>query len=345
MAEVNPPLYVETNDAYGADELGLPFRDIMGEGVVSATDLLVTAGAGLKSSVAAGAAWIAGDDDAAAQPTYRVRNDAAVLLNHAAADPTNPRIDLVIAEVLDAGFVGVSRLWRLRVVTGTPAGAPVAPATPSDAIALSQVRINAGSGTLTSLTDVRTRSIVGGGKSLGSRITTSTLAGGPPGAPVDGDIWIATAVDANGTRWMFQYNAASGSAYKWEFIGGPAVFAEVLTSESIPAFGSFQNLATDGPSITVARAGDYLTRCTASVYNSSGSGGKHCYIGSAVGNTNPTTQADAVLPTVSGCSLAVDDKYAAVVAASVLKVRYQCTLDVNTSFSFRTIAITPVRIA
>jgi hypothetical protein len=166
VAEINPPIFVETNAAYGADELGLPYRDIMGEGVVSASDLAVSAGAGLNSVVAAGAAWVKGDNDANAQPTYRVRNDANVNLAHAAADATNPRIDTVIAEVLDAGFSGVSRLWRLRVVTGTPAASPAAPAVPVNAIALADVRINAGSGTITSVTDRRARALVGGGVAL-----------------------------------------------------------------------------------------------------------------------------------------------------------------------------------
>jgi hypothetical protein len=91
----------------------------------------------------------------------------------------------------------------------------------------------------------------------GPKTTTSTLAGGPPGSPVDQDIWIATAVDANGTRWAFQYNAGSASAFKWEFIGGAPTSAEVLTSETTASTAD-TDLATVGPSITLPRAGDYL---------------------------------------------------------------------------------------
>lgn len=163
MAEINPPLYLDQDAAYGAAELGLPYRDIMGEGVVGAGDLAVTDGGTLKSSVAAGAAWITGDDDTAAQPCYRVRNDAPVLLQHDAADATNARIDLVVARVKDSTFSGVSKLWELAVIKGTPASSPVAPALPSDAIALAEVTIPAGSGTLGTITDRRTRALVGGG--------------------------------------------------------------------------------------------------------------------------------------------------------------------------------------
>lgn len=164
MAEINPPLYLDQDSAYGAAELGLPYRDLIGEGVVGSGDLAVTASTGLKSSVAAGAAWIAGDDDPAAQPTYRVRNDAPVLLQHDAADATNPRIDVVIALVEDATFSGVSKDWRLTIVKGTPAASPAVPATPNNAIALAEITIPAGSGTLGTITDVRPRAVVGGGK-------------------------------------------------------------------------------------------------------------------------------------------------------------------------------------
>jgi len=163
MAEVNPPLYLSQDAAYTAADLGLPFRDIMGEGIVGSGDLAVTASTGLKSSVASGAAWIKGDDDANLQPTYRVYNDAPVLLQHAVADPTNARIDLVVAQVKDSAFSGVSKLWQLAIVEGTPAGSPAAPATPSDSIPLAQVTIPAGSGTLGTITDERTRARVGGG--------------------------------------------------------------------------------------------------------------------------------------------------------------------------------------
>jgi hypothetical protein len=87
-------------------------------------------------------------------------------------------------------------------------------------------------------------------------ITTSTIAGGPPASPKDGDIWIATGVDANGTRWQFQYNAGSASTYKWEFIGGSSVLADVETQESTVSTAAV-DLATVGPQATLARGGDY----------------------------------------------------------------------------------------
>lgn len=175
MAEVTPPLYLNVSGQYGAAELALPFRDLVGQGVVGAGDLEVTAGTGLQCHIAAGAAWVTGDDDADAQGPYRVRNDGTVTLTHDAADATNPRIDRVIAEVLDSQFSGVSDLWRLRIVKGTPAGSPAAPSVPNNALSLAQVRINATATSLTSITDERTKAVVGEGAADGPTI--------PPAAP------------------------------------------------------------------------------------------------------------------------------------------------------------------
>src|SRR5881227_2212660 len=105
MTAIQPPLFIGVNGQIGADELGLPYRDIMGEGVVGATDLAVAqraAGANMSVDVAAGAAWIDGDDDVNTQPTYRVRNDATVNVAIAGADASKPRVDRVVARVYDS---------------------------------------------------------------------------------------------------------------------------------------------------------------------------------------------------------------------------------------------------
>ena len=96
------------------------------------------------------------------------------------------------------------------------------------------------------------------------KVITSTMSGGPPSSPQDGDIWIATAVDTNGTRWVFQYNASSGSSFKWEFIGGPPLRtsgdsnAVVTTKTQVGTTGYWYDGAT--MSIAVPRAGDYFVR-------------------------------------------------------------------------------------
>src|SRR5262245_38078554 len=50
--------------------------------------------------------------------------------------------------------------------------------------------------------------------------------------PMDGDM-IRLQVDTTaGIEWMFVYRAASASAYKWEFVGGPPLTAIVAADET-----------------------------------------------------------------------------------------------------------------
>lgn len=88
------------------------------------------------------------------------------------------------------------------------------------------------------------------------RITTSLLSGGPPSAPDDGDIWIATAVDASDTRWQFQYNAGSASAYKWDFIGGPPIHTG--PSGNVTTASTSMVDLTGAPTLVIPRTGLYI---------------------------------------------------------------------------------------
>lgn len=68
-----------------------------------------------------------------------------------AADPTNPRIDVLVAEVLDnaADASGDLIPGRTRIITGTPAGVPVAPTVADGLLELAQFSIPAGSSSAT----------------------------------------------------------------------------------------------------------------------------------------------------------------------------------------------------
>lgn len=179
MAAIQPPLFIGVNGVIGADELGLPFRDIMGEGVLTAFDLDVdqrAAGANMSVDVSAGAAWVKGDDDANAQPTYRVRNDATVNVAIAGADASKPRIDRVVARVYDQAFAGASLTWDIEVITGTPTtGATLtnlsgAAAVPNTALLLANVLVPAAASSIVTadIGDVRPYATVGKGSALSS---------------------------------------------------------------------------------------------------------------------------------------------------------------------------------
>lgn len=186
MTVISPPLFQTVDGVYQGRHLGIPYRDLMSEGVMSATDLKVSqrgAGANMSVDVAAGVAWIAGDDATATQPLYRCYNDGTVNLAVTTAHGTNARIDIVVAEVRDSSFSGVSQDWRLRVIDGTPAGSPSAPATPSNCIKLAEVSVPALDTTISDaqITDTRTRAYVLPGfrpVCIATRSSTQTLTTG-----------------------------------------------------------------------------------------------------------------------------------------------------------------------
>lgn len=180
---------------------------------------------------------------------------------------------------------------------------------------------------------------------LGGAVTVSTMAGGPPGSPADKDVWVATAVDALGTRWAFQYNAGSGSAFKWEFIGGSAVSTYVATLENTSS-GTFVDLATVGPSVTIARAGDYTFDfgLTAVAIATGGGNGQGVLFKNGAANFGliATVNMDNINSAANSTSMRQPITAA---AADTYKVRYAITNGVSTSFQQRSLSVTPVRIA
>lgn len=258
MPEVNPPLYMTINDVYQGRDLALPWRDVIGEGALSSTDLAVSqvTPAEMGVNVAVGAAWITGDTSPASQGAYRVRTDAVVKLAIGPNAAGSARPDLVIAEILDADFSGTQRLWRLRVVQGVAGGAT--PALPANSIPLAVVTVPAGAASIVNanIADARYRASVGGvmlpGKYRG-RLTSAQMTALTN--VQDGDVVDLIADATLGVIWRFVYNAASASPYKWEFVGGSPLENNVVASW-VQNDTAWVNSGT-GPQLTTPRAGDY----------------------------------------------------------------------------------------
>lgn len=266
MAEITPPLYMDVDGVYSGDEMGLIARDFIGEGVVEAGDLAVTESspASLNVEVAAGACWVKGDTDANAQPTYRARSSSVVSLA-ITPDPTNPRKVLILAEVIDSLFAGVTKEWRLRALHGTPAVSPLDPATPASALVLARINVTAADASIidSQIDDLRPRAQLGGlvqvNRSLIDPPTVQerALVTSLPSSPVDGEIIFYEFEE--GTVWQFRYNSGSASAHKWEFIGGPPAYDLVQTQETRNA-NSYANMTTTGPDFVVPAGfdGDFI---------------------------------------------------------------------------------------
>lgn len=175
MAMRTPPLYLQAG-SHSAENDRLGLRGLIGTAGVGAgtTEMAVTqAGTPAMSVVvAAGWAWVLGSTSAT-QGMYSTYNDAAVTLTVTAANPTNPRIDLVCVTVRDAAYAGASNDVILQVVAGTPAVSPSAPSLPASSLSLATVAVAAGVTTIVTanITDTRVRaalSMSSGGADLNS---------------------------------------------------------------------------------------------------------------------------------------------------------------------------------
>ncbi len=135
-------------------------------GVTFKNDLLVAqraAGTNMSVDVAAGQCAFRGNV-IAYQGTYLLRNTAVINVQIATADPTNPRIDLIVVQVLDKqADSGTQYAANAIVVQGTAASPPTVPPTPADSYALAQVAVAAGATSISNanITDVRTLNTLG----------------------------------------------------------------------------------------------------------------------------------------------------------------------------------------
>lgn len=195
---VQLPQFLNLDGVYGASALGLPFRFLVTEGIGGSGDYAVTQNGtpNMSVNVAAGVAFVLGDDLPDAQPNYLVRNDATVNVALTPADVTNPRIDLIVLEVRDSVFSGTFDDGRLRAIAGTPAGSPVAPALPNNCMPLAEVLVSANETTILNadITDKRPIATPGGEllTATGRLVIVCTTAT-RPGSPADGQvIWDTT---------------------------------------------------------------------------------------------------------------------------------------------------------
>lgn len=161
MAEIQGPAYLDEGCVTAQGDRQVLNSIVCGEGVTPGLggELAVTergAGANMSVDVAAGNAFIAGTQ-ASWQGMYHASNDAVKNLTIAAADPTDDRIDIVVATVRDSIYSGLDDDWILQVVTGTASPVPTPPATPDNSLVLAEVLVAAGATSIVDadITDTR----------------------------------------------------------------------------------------------------------------------------------------------------------------------------------------------
>lgn len=167
-----------------------------------------------------------------------------------------------------------------------------------------------------------------------------------PGSPYDGQVVSYLADATNGTVWRLKYRAGSASAYKWEFVGGSALVAEIATSEGT-ASTTYTALATAGPSVTVPLAGDYDVEI------------------SALGSSSGTDNEPIMMSFDTGATAAIDGDAAStgsfvatyvaqlgrtrrktgVAAASAITAKYRSNKSPQTvTFKNRRLSVRPIRV-
>jgi hypothetical protein len=156
-----------------------------GHGVCGATQLVVSAGGGLSVNVSQGLVAIRGTESQHQGVYGPCYNDATLNLVLATADATNPRNDLIVAKIRDSQFSGASNDFSIVVVTGTPAASPSDPSVPANAVVLYRVRVNAGAGTPSVITDLRPRAYALGAPGTSTAALISTVPG-------QGQLWYVT---------------------------------------------------------------------------------------------------------------------------------------------------------
>jgi hypothetical protein len=131
-------------------------------GVGSPTDLLVEAQAvpDMTVKVSLGHAFMKGTENTH-QGHYHGYNDASVNLTIGASSPTQSRIDVIVARVLDQVYSGASNLWELFVVAGTPGSPGTKPTIPANATELADIAIGINATSITGANITRTAKVVG----------------------------------------------------------------------------------------------------------------------------------------------------------------------------------------
>ena len=174
MALRTPPSWLQ-NGSHPAENDRLTTQGLWRTtGILSSSDLAVTQNSptGMSVLVALGWANIIGTFQSN-MGAYQAYNDASTALTITAANPSNPRIDLVCITVSDAYYTGALNTVSFNVVAGTPAVSPVVPATPTNSIALARVAVAAGATSITNanITDLRTLATSAIGVSPTSTVT------------------------------------------------------------------------------------------------------------------------------------------------------------------------------
>ena len=131
-------------------------------GVVGGAGLNINPGTGMTVTVQPGS-FVVPNSGTPTAGGYAATLQSQATLTVQTSDPSNPRIDIVVANVVDNG--NNTSFGQVQIITGVAAPSPSAPAAPANSITLNQITVPAAASAITSgmLADVRPFTTATGG--------------------------------------------------------------------------------------------------------------------------------------------------------------------------------------
>lgn len=153
-----------------------------------------------------------------------------------------------------------------------------------------------------------------------------------------------------GVLWHLRYNAAAAAPYRWEWVGGSELTAEIQATEGRTST-AYGDLATVGPAVTVPAAGYYQFTAAANIDHAGGlqfNALATLKIGGAAANdANRVCQVSAPA-TGLGASHSVlagsTPPPLLCAAGDIVKLQYRSVAAVLVLYSHRRLSARPVRI-
>ncbi len=165
-----------------------------------------------------------------------------------------------------------------------------------------------------------------------------------PASPTDGQEVNFLADATNGVVWRLRYRSASASAYKWEFIGGPPLTAEVLTQEARTG-NAYGDTVTPGPDVVVPLAGDYDFDFSAQ--GTQQTADSYIYVAPQIGSASTPSDNDAAN---IYSKFGYNDRFGRTIrrtasAANMrIRLQYKSSSANPHTWALRNLAVTPVRV-
>lgn len=161
-----------------------------------------------------------------------------------------------------------------------------------------------------------------------------------PASPADGDEFILVdSLTAPTYQWLLRYVSAK-SSNKWIFLGGTPARATVAASEATTS-QTYADLATVGPSLTIAVAGSYRVRVEALA---NAAVGEDPWASPKIGAAAASDLDAAVGHVGSDYSKISSESVKTIAASDVVKVQYKTLAGGTINWQQRILEITPVAI-